>query len=128
MRKLPSLPLVPIWTPSTVMAREGDALPSTRSRSPLSSARLTLTVACAGPTPARSRTSVAARATASRYQVLRMAASSCGHIPYDGRRGSGVHPTRHADRGRVLDTALRTLATSTRLWYYDPAPGRRRAG
>src|SRR4051812_15573431 len=58
-RKLPAPSLVVTWVPSTVIGELGAAVPSTRSRVPLSSARETRTVADAAgaATPARTTTS-----------------------------------------------------------------------
>jgi len=61
-RKLPELLLVAIFTPSTVMARLAVARPSIRSLVPLTSARDTLTAACAGAARLTSRIAIAARA------------------------------------------------------------------
>lgn len=64
--KDPELLLVVIWTPSTVIGRLAVALPSIRSLVPLTSARATLTAACADPARLTSRTATTANATATR--------------------------------------------------------------
>jgi hypothetical protein len=56
MRKAPDPSLVPIETPSTVIARFASAEPSTRSREPLTSARETLTAALAAGATTADRT------------------------------------------------------------------------
>jgi len=74
--KAPELSLVPIWTPSTVIGRLAVAVPSIRSRSPLTSARETLTAAWA--VPARATDIAAVKDTntnASRLRRPVMAAS-----------------------------------------------------
>lgn len=66
MRNSPELSLVAIWTPSTEIGRLGVARPSSLSLVPLTSARETLTAACAGGARAAQRMETNARAIASR--------------------------------------------------------------
>jgi len=123
--KPPELLLVVICTPSTVIGRLATAEPSIFSLSPLTSARDTLTAACADCARATERTAITVKsAHATRYRrpvMIRLPSPamllldpSHGHLP------GWANPMQHAYRTLVVVPALLPPGHPWMPWKYSP--------